>query len=315
MTLEHVSSLQSSLQEGTASINIPSSDVNGLYTCLTKALCLLGSFNSQASLERRKQILEKLNTKLTSLANEPLPDAGKLLFGPSFEEMIKQRNETAKIISAASARKPTQQFFRRGASSNYRPWREAKNVVGGTTKLLIPEGGIHSELWVEAEEDFKVSNHNQTKILSDWAAQSGNKYVQSSNQFSTTLPQYSVGKVRASPGEFKPDAPSRPSETFCDKLGVRYQRPVCAQCNFGLSNLFHRTPGPLPKYRTKYDIFGQGSRVNKQRAGRLDTKTSNSVCTIKSGYKLCQHNFCDSQKRWVANTAITTISKWRAYIC
>ena len=54
MALEHVSSLQSSLQEGTESINIPSSDVNGLYTCLTKALCLLGSLNSQLSLERRK---------------------------------------------------------------------------------------------------------------------------------------------------------------------------------------------------------------------------------------------------------------------
>ena len=40
MALEHVSSLQSSLQEGTESINTPSSDVNGLYTCLTKALCL-----------------------------------------------------------------------------------------------------------------------------------------------------------------------------------------------------------------------------------------------------------------------------------
>ena len=39
---------------------------------------------------------------------------------------------------------------------------------------------------VEADEDFKVSNHNQTKILNDWAAQSGNRYVQSSNQFSTT---------------------------------------------------------------------------------------------------------------------------------
>ena len=179
---------------------------------------------------------------------------------------------------------------------------EAKNVASGTTRLLIPEGGIHSELGVEAEEDFNVSNHNQTKLLSDWAAQSGNRYVQSSNQFSTTLPQYSVGKVRASPGEFEPDAPSRPSETFCDKLGVSYQRPVGAQCNFGLSDLFHRTP--LPKCPTKYDIFGQGSRVNKQRAGRLDTKTSNLVCTIKSGHRLRQHNFCDPQKRWGAKTSV-----------
>ena len=145
-------------------------------------------------------------------------------------------------------------FFEEGPPPITGHGGEAKNVASGTTRLLIPEGGIHSELGVEAEEDFKVSNHNQTKILSDWAAQSRNRYVQSSNQFSTTLPQYSVGKVRASPGEFEPDAPSRLSETFCEKLGVSYQRPVGAQCNFGLSDLFHRTP--LPKYSTIYDIFG-----------------------------------------------------------
>ena len=56
---------------------------------------------------------------------------------------------------------------------------EAKNVASGTTRLLIPEGGIHSELGVKAEEDFKVPNHNQTKILIERAAQSGNRYVQS----------------------------------------------------------------------------------------------------------------------------------------
>ena len=275
IALEHISSLQSSQQEGTESIIIPSSDVNGLYTCLTKALCLLRSLNSQLPLKRRKQILEKLNPKLTSLANELLPDAGKLLFGPSFEEKFKQRNETAKIISAASARKQTQQYFRRGA----------KNAASGTTRLLIPEEGIHSELGVEDKADFKASHHNQTKIFSDCAAQSGNRYVQITNWFSTTQPQqYIVGRVRASPGEFKPDVPSRPSETFCNKLGVSYQRPLGAQRNFGLSDLFHRTS--LSKYTTNYDIFGRGSRVNKPRVGRLDTKTSNSVCTITAGYRL-----------------------------
>ena len=121
MALEHVSSLQSSQQENTELINILSWDVNDLYMHLTKALCLLGCLNFQLSFQRRKQILDKLNPKLNSLANELLPDAGKLLFGPSFEEKIKQRNETAKFISAAAAKKPTQQFFQRGDSSNYHP--------------------------------------------------------------------------------------------------------------------------------------------------------------------------------------------------
>jgi hypothetical protein len=47
-------------------------------------------------------------------ATEPFPDAGKMPFGQSFEEKIKQRNGTVKIISAANAKKPNQQFFRRG---------------------------------------------------------------------------------------------------------------------------------------------------------------------------------------------------------
>ena len=160
MTLEHVSSLQSSLQEGTESINIPSSDVKALYTCLTKALCLLGSLNSQLSLERRKQILEKLNPKLTSLANEPLPDAGKLLFGPSFEEKIKQRNETAKIISAASARKPTQQFFRRGASSNYRPWRGGQERGKWNYQTSHPRGRYSFRARGRGRGRFQSLQHN-----------------------------------------------------------------------------------------------------------------------------------------------------------
>ena len=36
----------------------------------------------------------------------------------------------------------------------------------------------------------------------------------------------------------------------------------------------------------------------------LIKKTSNSVCTIKSGYRLRQHNFCDPQKRWGAKTSV-----------
>ena len=62
-------------------------------------------------------------------ATEPFPDAGKMLFGQSFEEKIKQRNGTVKIISAANAKKPNQQFFEGGrASSIYHPWQDAQAV-------------------------------------------------------------------------------------------------------------------------------------------------------------------------------------------
>ncbi|CAB4031124.1 Hypothetical predicted protein, partial [Paramuricea clavata] len=122
MVFEHVSGWQSS-QDSAETITVPSNNINGLYACLTKALCLLGSINNQLTVQRRKQILDKLNPKLNSLATEPFPDAGKMLFGESFEEKTKQRNETARIISAATAKKPANQFFRRGAPSSYRPWR------------------------------------------------------------------------------------------------------------------------------------------------------------------------------------------------
>jgi hypothetical protein len=122
MVFERVSGWQSS-QDSAETITVPSYNINGLYACLTKALCLLGSINNQLTVQQRKQILDKLNPKLNSLATEPFPDAGKMLFGESFEEKIKQRNETARIISAATAKKPANQFFRRGAPSSYRPWR------------------------------------------------------------------------------------------------------------------------------------------------------------------------------------------------
>ncbi|PFX17986.1 hypothetical protein AWC38_SpisGene17668 [Stylophora pistillata] len=50
------------------------------------ALTLLGSVNAQYKVHRRKQVLEKLNPQMSSLASEPFPEAGKNLFGPYFEE-------------------------------------------------------------------------------------------------------------------------------------------------------------------------------------------------------------------------------------
>ncbi len=51
MAFKHVSSWQSN-QDGVETITIPSSNINGLYACLTKALCLLGSINNQLTTQR-----------------------------------------------------------------------------------------------------------------------------------------------------------------------------------------------------------------------------------------------------------------------
>ena len=78
-----------------------------------------------------------------------------------------------------------------------------------------------------------------------------------------------MGKVRASPGEFEPDAPSRPSETFHDKLGVSYQRPVGAQCISGHQICFTEHPYQNTQPNMTFSVKDQEL---KQRAGRLDTK-------------------------------------------
>ena len=51
MACEHVSSWQSN-QDGVETITTPSSNINGLYARLTKALCLLGSINNQLIIQR-----------------------------------------------------------------------------------------------------------------------------------------------------------------------------------------------------------------------------------------------------------------------
>jgi len=48
---------------------------------------------------------------MRSLASEPFPNAGKHLFGPSFEEKVKKRNEMVKIFSQVAPRKSNMQFF------------------------------------------------------------------------------------------------------------------------------------------------------------------------------------------------------------
>jgi len=122
MAFEHISSWQEN-EDDSGSITLPTQDVDGLYTCLSKDFTLLGSVNAQYKVKRRKQVFDKLNPQMSSLASEPFPDAGKNLFGPSFEEKVTKRNEMVKILSKATPRKSNMQFFRRGTSSQFRPGR------------------------------------------------------------------------------------------------------------------------------------------------------------------------------------------------
>ena len=93
--------------------------MDGLYTYLAKALILLVSVNSQFKVQRRKQILDKMNFNMSSLATETFPEAGQKLFGPSFEEKVKKRNETRIIFSTTAPRKSNKQGFLKGRSPNF----------------------------------------------------------------------------------------------------------------------------------------------------------------------------------------------------
>ena len=122
MAFEHISLWQEN-EDDSGTITLPTQDVKGLYACLSKALTLLGSVNAQYKVQRRKQVLDKVNPQMSSLASEPFPDGEKNLFCPSFVEKVKKWNETVKILSKAAPRKSNTQFFRRGTSSQFRQGR------------------------------------------------------------------------------------------------------------------------------------------------------------------------------------------------
>ena len=82
----------------------------------SSAIRLLGNTSALLSQERRKAVLQKINSQgtLISLASEEFPQAGRNLFGEGFEERIRTHSETAKtLLQAASVESRKQPFFSR----------------------------------------------------------------------------------------------------------------------------------------------------------------------------------------------------------
>jgi len=75
----------------------------GAITSYAIHVRLLGNASALLSKERRKAVLNKINSKgtLSSLASEEFPQAGKSLFGEGFKARIKTRSETAKTVLSA----------------------------------------------------------------------------------------------------------------------------------------------------------------------------------------------------------------------
>ena len=72
------------------------------------ALCCVGNSFAHLSVERRKSILQHLNTQLLPMAEEECPNEGKL-FGPDFGKKAKDRVDAMKSLASTSS-----VFFRLG---------------------------------------------------------------------------------------------------------------------------------------------------------------------------------------------------------
>ena len=64
-----------------------------------QALCLLGSANNQLSVLRRKKVLASVNKSKIELANQPLPNAKKWLFGEEFPAIASKEADLARGLA------------------------------------------------------------------------------------------------------------------------------------------------------------------------------------------------------------------------
>ena len=100
-----------------------------IKSVLEQSLCLLGSANFQFSALRRKKILVAINKDKIGLADQPLPNAKRLLFGDDFPSTASKEADLsrglAKNLGAAS--RPV----KRPCSGSLRP-------LTGTSTLLVP---------------------------------------------------------------------------------------------------------------------------------------------------------------------------------
>ena len=103
-----------------------------LKSILEQSLCLLGSANFQFSALRRKKILVAINKDKIGLADQPLPNAKRLLFGDDFPSIASKQADLsrglAKNLGAAS--RPA----KRPRSGSSRPPNKEKPFAGSYSK-------------------------------------------------------------------------------------------------------------------------------------------------------------------------------------
>ena len=125
--------------------------VDKVKSIIEQTLCLLGSANHQMSVLRGKKVLASINKEKVGLAEQPLPNAKRFLFGDDFPSVASKQAELSRGLAKnlSNASKPKQTFQKSGntkdrprpkttgtfskyqanQSKNYRPFRPNKGSL------------------------------------------------------------------------------------------------------------------------------------------------------------------------------------------
>jgi hypothetical protein len=79
--------------------NLPVSPTELKLLIVEQSLCLVGSANSQLSVLRRKKVLASINKSKIDLANQPLPNAQRWLFGDDFPSIASKEAELSRGLA------------------------------------------------------------------------------------------------------------------------------------------------------------------------------------------------------------------------
>ena len=93
--------------------HVPSEEIKCI---VEQTLCLLGSANHQMSVLRRKKVLANINKEKISLADQPLPNAKRFLFGEDFPSVASKQAELSRGLAKnlSNPQKPKQTFQKSG---------------------------------------------------------------------------------------------------------------------------------------------------------------------------------------------------------
>ena len=151
---EHIFGILSQVKPGDT-IDLTYEQFSELGSLSSSAIRLLGNTSALLSQERRKAVLQKINSQgtLISLASEEFPQAGRNLFGEGFEERIRTRSETAKTLRQAASVGSRKQPFFRGRTTQFQKFRG--NLGFGAQR------GSHSFRRINFQPSFRGRGRSQ----------------------------------------------------------------------------------------------------------------------------------------------------------